>query len=70
LTVRQWNVMSWAFPLYILVINLTFVTLILLPKRLRYQRSAAGLAWSAPTAGERLSDSAMLSVNPRMRRRA
>ena len=36
LTIRQWNVMSWAFPLYILVINLTFVTLILLPKRLRY----------------------------------
>lgn len=39
LTVRQWNVMSWAFPLYILVMNLMFVTLILLPKRLRYQRS-------------------------------
>jgi hypothetical protein len=36
LTVRQWNVMSWAFPLYILAINLTLVTLIVLPKRLLY----------------------------------
>ena len=44
LTVRQWNVMSWAFPLYILAINLTLVTLILLPMRLRYQRSVAASA--------------------------
>jgi hypothetical protein len=44
LTIRQWNVMRSAFPLYILVINLTFVTLILLPKRLRYQRSVAASA--------------------------
>jgi hypothetical protein len=51
LTVRQWNVMSWAFPLYILVINLTLVTLIVLPKRLRYQRSAAAPAGSAPAGG-------------------
>ena len=46
LTIRQWNVMSWAFPLYILVINLTFVTLILLPERLRYQRIRSGQRWS------------------------
>ena len=39
LTIRHWNVMSWAFPLYVLAMNLTYVTLILLPKRLRYQRS-------------------------------
>jgi hypothetical protein len=42
LTIRQWNVMSWAFPLYILVINLTFVTLISLPNRLRYLRIRTG----------------------------
>jgi hypothetical protein len=46
LTVRQWNVMSWAFPLYILIINLTFVTLIMLPKRLRYHRVRTGQRWS------------------------
>lgn len=46
LTIRQWNVMSWAFPLYILVINLTFVTLILLPKRLRYHWVGTGQRWS------------------------
>ena len=46
LTIRQWNVMSWAFPLYILVINLTFVTLILLPGRLRYHRVHTGQRWS------------------------
>jgi len=46
LTIRQWNVMSWAFPLYILVINLTFVTLILLPKRLRYHWVRTGQRWS------------------------
>jgi hypothetical protein len=40
LTVRQWNVMSSAFPVYILTINLTLVTLIVLPMRLRYQQSA------------------------------
>jgi hypothetical protein len=51
LTVRQWNVMSWAFPLYILMINLTLVTLILLPERLRYQRSVAASAGSAPAVG-------------------
>jgi hypothetical protein len=43
LTVTQWNVLSWAFPSYILVINLTFVVLILLPKRLRYQRPASAI---------------------------
>ncbi len=46
LTIRQWNVMSWAFPLYILVINLTFVTLILLPKRLRYHAVRTRQRWS------------------------
>jgi len=46
LTIRQWSVMSWAFPLYILVINLTFVTLILLPKRLRYHWVRTGQRWS------------------------
>ena len=46
LTVRQRDVMSWAFPLYILVINLTFVALILLPRRLRYQRIRTGPRWS------------------------
>jgi hypothetical protein len=51
LTVRQWNVMSWAFPLYILAINLTLLTLIVLPMRLRYQRSVAAPAGSAPAAG-------------------
>jgi hypothetical protein len=49
LTIRQWKVMTWAFPSYILLINLTFVTLILLPKQLRSQRSMAILAGSAPT---------------------
>ena len=48
LTVRQWNVMSWAFPSYILVSNLTLVTFILLPKRLRYQRSVTMSAGNAP----------------------
>jgi di/tricarboxylate transporter len=48
LTIRQWRVMSWAFPSYILLINLTFVTLILLPKQLRSQRSMTVLAGSAP----------------------
>lgn len=46
LTVRQWNVMSWAFPLYILIINLTFVTLIMLPQRLRYHWVRTRQRWS------------------------
>jgi hypothetical protein len=41
LTLQQWGVMNWAFPLYILAINLTFVMLILLPKQLRYRLQRA-----------------------------
>jgi hypothetical protein len=37
LALQRWEVMNWAFPLYILAINLTFVVLIMLPKQLRFK---------------------------------
>lgn len=41
LTITRWEVMNWMFPLYILCINLTFVMLIILSKRIRFTRQVA-----------------------------